>query len=74
MSIEALACRVLESTMEYAADAVQMAAQHLCDGAEIFEQQVDSLLDDLDKLETDVDVVGQVTSKTACAVVSLQWR
>ena len=54
--------------MVYAADAVQMAAQHLCDGAEIFEQQMDGLLDDLDRLETDVDVVGQVT--TQCCLCS----
>ena len=49
--------------MEYAADAVQMAAQHLCDSAELVEQQMDSLLDSLDRLETDVDVVGQVTER-----------
>ena len=62
---------MLESTKEYAADAVQMAAQHLCDGAEIFEQQIESLLDNLDRLETDVDVVGQVT-KQCCSVAGKQ--
>ena len=58
--------------MEYSADVLHLAAQHLCDSAELIEQQIDGLLDSLDSLETDVDVVGQVTCKTACAVVGMQ--